>query len=382
MTRPVVYFAQVPYPHLIAEFDRLASGLGLDAVRLVFNASRLASASWPREMFPEVCRYHVVNGTPKQNPLALADIPQFLTGLNPELLISYGWRPKTCQAALHWAYRNRRPYCLRSDNNIWADRFKGFPRYLLRKFRLRRPVRHAHSCLLTGENNRPFWQRYGMTAEQEGWWPQWLDYDHFAKARLLRRQSRDELRRELGIRSELNLVHVGRLVRLKKVPILCEALLRADQRVGLVLVGNGDQEPVLRSRYGDRLGDRLKFAGGIAPAELPKWYAATDILVLASGAREHWGMVLNEACISGMPVICNRRVGAVPHLLEDGRNGLALESDDVESWVRAIDTLAADADLRARMGERSVELANAWRARSDPVECIRAVLDSNPKYRP
>jgi glycosyltransferase involved in cell wall biosynthesis len=53
-------------------------------------------------------------------------------------------------------------------------------------------------------------------------------------------------------------------------------------------------------------------------------------------------------------------VGAAYDLLREGENGFLVPSEDVRAAADAFRTLAADADLRRRMGERSRELVRAW----------------------
>ena len=54
------------------------------------------------------------------------------------------------------------------------------------------------------------------------------------------------------------------------------------------------------------------------------------------------------------------RVGAARDLLHDGENGFLVPAEDVGAAGEALRRLAADPELRARMGARSVELVRDW----------------------
>jgi len=228
--------------------------------------------------------------------------------------------------------------------------------------------------LVTGSYNREFWRRHGMRDHQEGWWPQWIDYEHFRQARQLRETSRESLRSEFDIEPEINLLYIGRLIPRKNVDVLCEALMLLPERVGLVIAGHGESEPILRESFGPRLGRRLRFVGSIEPENAPRLYAATDGLVLASGSSAPWAMVRNEACAAGMPILCSPRVGAAGDLLVDGENGVAVSGDTVDEWVRAIAKFIDAANSIDDMARRSAEIGDAWMARSLPEECVARLL--------
>ncbi len=380
MPGPIVYLVDSPAPYRNAEMDRAASELGTDAVQVVFL--RGAADGCFQYRLPEVCPARVVGAPADRGGLRAEEVTDFLAGLAPHLVIVGGYLQPVLADTLRWCRRARQPYCLRSDSNLWTDQNKGFFRYLVRRLRLGRWVGPAHAALLTGTYNRGFWDRYGLRPEQAGWWPQWIDYDHFASAQGLRANQRPALREQFGITSELALLYVGRLIARKRVDLLCEALLTADPRVSLVVAGHGPQEELIRSRYVPRLGSRLVLLGDVQPADLPRLYAATDALVLASGRTEPWGMVLNEATIAGLPILCDRQVGAAGDLLRDGQNGLALAGNELADWQQAVARFAnASPTERQRWSTGSVTLATAWRDGSDPGRCLGKLLAEPAVYR-
>jgi glycosyltransferase involved in cell wall biosynthesis len=100
-------------------------------------------------------------------------------------------------------------------------------------------------------------------------------------------------------------------------------------------------------------------SGGLDEDELARRYANADIFALLS-RHEPWGVVVNEAAASALPLVLSDRVGAARDLLRDGENGFLVSADDVDAAAAALRTLAADPELRRRFGERSRELVRAW----------------------
>ena len=101
------------------------------------------------------------------------------------------------------------------------------------------------------------------------------------------------------------------------------------------------------------------------PGELRNLYAACDVLVVPSIAtptfREPWGLVVNEAMNRGLPVIASDAVGAAAGgLVRDGRNGLVVPAGDSDALAGAIRRLAADPELRARLGEAGARDVRAY----------------------
>jgi glycosyltransferase involved in cell wall biosynthesis len=70
--------------------------------------------------------------------------------------------------------------------------------------------------------------------------------------------------------------------------------------------------------------------------------------------REPWGLVVNEAMASALPVIVSSRCGCVDDLVEDGSNGFVVDSSTASSIAAALTRMSnLDSETRVKMGERS-----------------------------
>jgi glycosyltransferase involved in cell wall biosynthesis len=167
------------------------------------------------------------------------------------------------------------------------------------------------------------------------------------------------------------ILFVGRPAREKGLRVLIEAWRASGLRppdAALVLVGVGSGSPALNANGQGPHG--IVSLDPVAPEELRNLYAAGDILVVPSietrTFREPWGLVINEAMNRGLAVIASDAVGAAAGgLVRDGATGLVVPAGDSAALASAIQRLAADAALRARLGhagERDVRAYShdAW----------------------
>src|SRR5690606_1108336 len=84
-------------------------------------------------------------------------------------------------------------------------------------------------------------------------------------------------------------------------------------------------------------------------------YQAAAAFVLPS-LTEPYGTVYGEAMAFGLPVV-GWRAGNLPHLADDGREGMIVPPSDTAGLARALRTLAEDDGLRHRLGTAARERA-------------------------
>ncbi len=168
----------------------------------------------------------------------------------------------------------------------------------------------------------------------------------------------DGIRRKFGLRERPLVLCVGCGTILKGVPFLLCALTEVRNRipnVALIIVG---PTPYLKQMLlmAERLGieDRVIFAGRVL-AELPEYYAASDMVVLSS-LHEGLPLVALESMASGKPIIASR-VGGVPEVVADGENGMLFEAGNVTQLAECIISLLQNESLRREMGQAGRNLA-------------------------
>jgi len=89
--------------------------------------------------------------------------------------------------------------------------------------------------------------------------------------------------------------------------------------------------------------------------ELPIYYALANAFVHAS-TTEQWGLVVNEAIASGLPVIVSERCGCVPELVQD--NGSTFDpTNEHELAARLLEVAVLSREERGQLAQASYEIA-------------------------
>lgn len=161
-----------------------------------------------------------------------------------------------------------------------------------------------------------------------------------------------DLRRALAGSARV-IFYAGRLVRWKGVQFLIEAVSRLAPKhdVSLLIAGQGEYRPALERRVEELgIGARIVFLGYIAPEELARYYALSDVVALASYANETFSIMSLEAMACARPVV-GTRFGGIPEVIAEGETGLLAEPENSEDLAQKIAELLDDPERRARMGE-------------------------------
>ncbi|MEI2415788.1 3-deoxy-D-manno-octulosonic acid transferase [Orrella sp. JC864] len=116
---------------------------------------------------------------------------------------------------------------------------------------------------------------------------------------------------------------------------------------------------VVRRSAGQLPGPQAQVLLGDTLGEMPFFYAAADVAIVAGSFAPLGGHNLIEACAAGLPVIVGPHTHNFKQAVEDAvAAGAALRADDAAQAVSQAASLLEDAARRARMGEA----ARAWTA--------------------
>ena len=139
------------------------------------------------------------------------------------------------------------------------------------------------------------------------------------------------------------MIYVGQLCERKNVLRLCEAFMAANEsgEWSLDLYGCGPLESTLQDFADKKSSGRIAVHPFAQPEELAAKYREARLFCLPS-LREHWGLVVHEAALSGCVLLTARGVGAAEDLVESidgtatGGNGFLFDPYDVQDIANAI----------------------------------------------
>jgi glycosyltransferase involved in cell wall biosynthesis len=94
--------------------------------------------------------------------------------------------------------------------------------------------------------------------------------------------------------------------------------------------------------------------------DLPAYYGLASAFIHAS-TTEQWGLVVNEAMASGLPVLVSNRCGCAQDLVREGVNGFTFDPYNVEEMANVMLRLTETPKHRlTEMGDASRQLISAW----------------------
>jgi glycosyltransferase involved in cell wall biosynthesis len=103
-------------------------------------------------------------------------------------------------------------------------------------------------------------------------------------------------------------------------------------------------------------GGCIVFAGFRQIGELPSFYAGAGAFVHPA-LEEPWGLVINEAMASGLPVLSSRNVGAAEELVQEGKTGFLFDPRDVNSIAESLFKMFSMSEAaRHKMGMEAREM--------------------------
>lgn len=161
------------------------------------------------------------------------------------------------------------------------------------------------------------------------------------------RRSREEVRRELGLREEVVVFHSSNLRPGKRIDLLLETVARVRPRDAfrlLILAGEPFApfaEHVRRLGLADRVIVREKVN------DIEDYLQVADIGLFTSETESFCLSILEAMCF-GCPSV-STRVGGIPEVIEDNRSGLLVPFGDVAALTGALEGLIHDKTRRGAL---------------------------------
>jgi len=121
--------------------------------------------------------------------------------------------------------------------------------------------------------------------------------------------------------------------------------------------------------------DSVRFAGFLDHAGKSREGLDADIFINTNHI-DNMPVAIVEAWAMGLPVVATA-VGGVPDLIEEGRTGILVGSDDVDAMVQAVRRLLSDPDLAERLslnGRKQAEESSWKRVRQQWEQVFAGVL--------
>lgn len=148
------------------------------------------------------------------------------------------------------------------------------------------------------------------------------------------------------------------------------------------IIGDGELRPQLEALTEEyKLGDCVSFLGYQAPETVRQYMEKADIFLFTSDRQEGWGAVANEAMNSACALVADHMIGAVPYLIQNGKNGLIYRDGKRRMLFAQAEKLVKDRMLCRKLGERAYRtITDGWNA-ENAAKQLRKLIESIMEQR-
>jgi glycosyltransferase involved in cell wall biosynthesis len=306
---------------------------------------------------------------------AVGGIAKALQGFKPDIALILGWHHVSLIQAIVVCRFMGIPIILRGESNSLQKR----PLY--KRLIHRMLFAQCTSFLAIGSRNSALYESNNVSKDNIYMARYLVDNNRFLSEFNKLYPARADLRKAWGIPpGSVCFCFVGKLEP-KKRPLDFVAAFRIAYKqnrniVGLV-VGSGE---LAKSAEADAKKDNLPivFVGFLNQSEISKAYISADAIVLPSDYGETWGLVINEAMVSGIPALVSDRVGCANDLVLDGQTGRVFPFGDIDELARCMLSLADDGDFMRDLGlkarSRVLSLYSTAAAAENTVNAVESTL--------
>jgi len=360
----VIFHHIGPYHHarLNAAADRLSvtgvewSAKGYDAWGVAATPARYRKVS----LFPEATDHY-----PDKAELRRS-FSSALEQTKPDVVAVNGWNNFGSVIAANCCLRRGIPMVVMSESSRQDE-----PRTSWKEAIKRRIVGLYSAALVGGEPHVEYLAELGMPRERIFSGYDVVDNQYFRQKAEEVRSQRSEIIQKYALPENYFLAS-ARFIEKKNLTRLIRAYAEYRDRLqgtgvtdpgynrgtpwDLVVLGDGPLRETLNSQLSTlNLNEHVHLPGFKQYDELPIYYALANAFVHAS-TSEQWGLVVNEAIASGLPVIVSDRCGCAPELVNG--NGFTFNPTNEDELVTRLLEMASFSDEeRKQLGENSYRIA-------------------------
>ena len=336
-----------PPPYRIPIFNRIAATGGIQ-LHVIFCCRREPNRLWdlPVFAFDHVFlreRITTINGRYIHNN---PDVLLALSRFNPDVVLGNGFNP-THLYALAWSLLRRKPFVPMTDGTVNSEQALSKWHRRIRQFTYARSA----SFIAASNGGIALYRSYGIARSR-----------CFKSCLCI-----DNMRFEskvLPADKAFDFIFCSRIEAVKNpefaLQVAAYSALLLGRQVRMLFVGSGNAENATRA-LAHQLSDQVDthFHGFASQKDLPALYQSARIFLFPTHA-DVWGVVANEACAAGLPVLVSPHAGVAGELIVDGLNGFICPLV-VEQWAERAFTLLQDPQRLQNFGMLSRRLVDDYR---------------------
>lgn len=332
----VALVTNIPSPYRVPVFDRVGQALGNNFL-VLYSSTIEPNRQWA---VPALNHPHQFMKTRfirygQEGFLHLNfEVGRKLKHFNPHVVIIAGYGP-TSQMAFLSSWMHGRRIVLFNEGWLQTESQYSARQRWIKRFMIRR----AHAFLGASKKAGELYRYDGAPGDRVFVTPMAVANERFAP--------------DGSAKKEFDLLFSGQFIE-RKCPLFVADVAKrvAEHRpVRLLLLGDGPlREKTLQRLREDRV--EFEWPGFVQQEKLPDYFRRSRV-VLFPTQSDTWGIVANEACAAGLPVLTTPMAGVANDLVVHGVNGFVLDLD-INIWAEHIVRLLNDVELYAKMSGNAV----------------------------
>ena len=287
-------------------------------------------------------------------------IRRLLNDIQPDVVFVHGWSLPGAVATIRWANQNRTAVVVMSESRAMDT-----TRRAVKEFIKRQILGHTSAGFVGAPSHEEYLKQLGVPADGIFAGYNAVDNDYFQSKSAQVRADEKGIRQRLfppGFPQQY-FFSSNRFVEKKNLQRLIEAYghyrENATNPWGLVMAGDGPLRTELVEQVESlSLQDSIHFPGFIQYDQLPSYYGLASAFVHVSTV-EQWGLVVNEAAASKLPLVVSQTTGSAECLVKQDQNGFLCDAFDTHSITEALGNIASLSWERLdKMGMRSAQIVS------------------------
>ncbi len=282
---------------------------------------------------------------------------KMLNELDPDALIITAFKPTMLYGVL-WCRLKRRKLIVYNDGTLLSERNFSRIQKLIRRF----VFKVTDSFVACGKGGFDLYKSYGVKESKMFKSCLCIDNSKFTPLPIETR--------------EYHLMFCGQIVE-RKMPMLfvevAKILNKEISNFKVLIVGEGTQRKQMLEEL-EKNNIAYYFAGFLDQKTLPSFYSKAKLLLFPS-LSDPWGVVANEACAAGTPVITCEYAGVADDLIIHGKNGYVLTLN-AQHWAKHALHLLKNSELLKTFSDNAVELVKPFNHQQSAEGILQSVAFS------
>ena len=272
-----------------------------------------------------------------------------------DAILILGWNNLHYLKAIYFAYKYEIPIILRVESNLKSKTniFKKIAKEILLRFFFKK----VKYFLSIGKLNEEFLKHYGVQKKKIYKAPYFVDNNFFEIKR-----KKSLLKKKYKFFNKHIILNVGKFIK-RKNPfdfLKLAEINKKNKNLLFLMIGDGNLKKDCSEYLKKNKIKNLKIIGFVNQNQLRDFYKMSSVLIQTS-SYETWGLTINEALASGIPVICTKDCGAYYDLIKNKKTGKSYETGNINQLNNKLNLLLKEnskikkADINKVISKHSIE---------------------------